>query len=136
MESEEELERQGSEVRKNVLLVLIPIFILIIGISIYESNSLEYNKEEYFKARKISFSGKVIKKKQDGDYPRADRYVLLDNYHKKSVDIRIYHKVGIGDSVYKKSFSDSVYFCLKNGEILIEDYNKYLRENYLELLKK
>ncbi|MFL9829369.1 hypothetical protein ACSV4D_14695 [Flavobacterium sp. ARAG 55.4] len=135
MESEDELEKRGNEIRKNLFLVFIPIVILIIGKGVYDSNSLEYNKKRYFEAREASFSGKIIKKRQDGDYPRAERYVLLDNYHKENVEFGIYYKLNIGDSVYKKKDSDSVYFCLKNGEILIIDCNRFYREKYNKLLK-
>jgi len=135
MESEEELEKQGDEIRKNIMIVFVPIFIFLFGIGFYQSNSLKYNEERYFELRNVSFNGKIIKKKQEGDYPRAERYVLLDNYHKQNVDFDIYHKLNIGDSVYKKKDSDSVYFCLKNGEILISDCNRFYREKYRELLK-
>lgn len=136
MESEEELDKQASEVQKNIMMVFVPIFVISIGIGFYQSNSLEYNKKRYLEARNVSFSGKIIKKKQDGDYPRAERYVLLDNYHKENIDFDIYQKLNIGDSVYKKKDSDSVYFCMKNGKILVRDSNSYLREKYIELLKK
>ncbi|MEP1489878.1 MAG: hypothetical protein ABJK28_15770 [Algibacter sp.] len=78
---------------------------------------------------------KEIEKRQEGDYIRAERFVLLDNYHEERVENNTYNRIGIGDSVYKKRGNDSVYFHLKNGKIIVEDYNKYLREKYYKLLK-
>lgn len=134
METQEVLGKQESEIKKKLQLVFIPIVIMAFAIYFYQSNSLGFNKDRYLKSRKFSFAGKVIKKKQDGDYPRAERYVLLEDYHKEILTNDIYYKINIGDSVYKKKDSDSVYFCLKSGEILIRDYNKTLREKYLQLV--
>lgn len=134
MKMEEELEKQESEIRKKILLVFIPVVIIIFIIGFYQSHSIEHNKEKYSNSRRVSFSGKIIKKEREGDYSRAAKYILLENYHKEIVDNMTYYKVDIGDSVYKKKDSDSLYFCLKNGGIVIKDYNKDLREKYLELL--
>jgi|TARA_B110000240_G_scaffold136781_1_gene151588 hypothetical protein len=135
-ENKNEIEKQDSEIRKNLLLVFVPIAIMIFIIANYQSNSLEYNKEKYFESRNTKFNGIVIKKRQEGDYTRAGRFVVLDNYHEERVENNTYYRIEIGDSVYKKSESDSVYFHLKNEKIIIEDYNKYLRENYFELLNE
>ncbi|AUC80054.1 hypothetical protein CW736_12035 [Nonlabens sp. MB-3u-79] len=135
-ENKEELEKQESEIRKNLFLVFVPIAIMIFIIAYYQSNSLEHNKEKYLESRNTKFNGIVIKKRQEGDYTRAGRFVILDNYHEERVENNTYYRIQIGDSVYKKSESDSVYFHLKNGEIIIEDYNEYLRKNYYELLNK
>ena len=135
-ENKEELEKQESEVRKNLLFVFVPIAIMIFIIANYQSNSLEHSKEKYLESRNTKFNGIVIKKRQEGDYTRAGRFVILDNYHEEHIEKNTYHRIEIGDSVYKKSGSDSVYFYLKNGEIIIEDYNKYLRKNYYELLNE
>ncbi|WP_179354319.1 hypothetical protein [Winogradskyella vidalii] len=135
-ENKEELEKQESEIRKNLFLVFVPIAIMIFIIANYQSNSLEHNKEKYLESRNTKFNGIVIKKRQEGDYTRAGRFVILDNYHEERVENNTYYRIQIGDSVYKKSESDSVYFYLKNGEIIIEDYNEYLRKNYYELLNE
>jgi hypothetical protein len=134
--SEKELNKQESEIKKKLFLVFISIAIMLIIITYYQSNSLNINKVKYEKSRNLEFSGKVIKKKQEGDYPRAARHILLDNYHKERVSNYIYGKISIGDSVFKRTGSDSIHFILNNGEIIIEDYNKFLRDNYYELLNK
>lgn len=134
--SEKELYKQESEIRKKLFLVFIPIAIILIIITSYQSNSLNYNKEKYEKSRNLEFNGKVIKKKEEGNYSRAKRYVILDDYHKEIVSNHIYGKISIGDSVFKKAGNDSIHFILNNGEIIIEDYNKFLRDNYFDLLNK
>ena len=107
---------------------------MVFIIAYFQSNSMEYNKEKYLESRNSKFNGIVIKKRQEGDYTRAGRFVLLDNYHEERVGNNTYNRIEIGDSVNKKRGSDSVYFYLKNGEIIIEDYNEYLRNNYYKLL--
>ena len=62
--------------------------------------------------------------------------MILNDYHKEVVRNYIYGKISIGDSVFKKAGQDSIHFILNNGEIMIEDYNKFLRNNYYELLNK
>ena len=133
--SEEELEKQKSEVGFNLFLVFIPIAIMLFAIFYYQSNSVNYTQEKYKKAKAVEISGSIIKKIQDGDYPRASRYVLLQNYRKELVTNEIYYKVNIGDKVLKRKGEDSIYYYLKNGEILVEDYNKFERERYQNALK-
>lgn len=131
-----ELENQESEIRKNLFLVFIPIVIIIAFISLYQSNSIEYNKRKYEKSRNEEFHGKVIRKREEGDYVRAGRFVLLNSYHEERVDNDIYAKISVGDSVIKQKGKDSVYFFFKNGQFAIKDYNKFLRENYFRLLNE
>ncbi|WP_370408201.1 hypothetical protein [Tenacibaculum dicentrarchi] len=135
-ENKIELEKQDSEIRKSLFLVFVPIAIMVIIIANYQSNSLEYNREKYLESRNTKFNGIVIEKRQEGDYTRAGKFIILDNFYEERVENKTYYRIEIGDSVYKKSESDSVYFHLKNGEIIIEDYNEYLRNNYHELLNE
>lgn len=134
--TEEELKKQESEVKRKLFYVFVPIAIMIFVMCYYQANSLNYNKRKYLESKNIEFKGKVIRKREEGDYPRAGRFVLLDDYHEEGVSNDIYCKVAIGDFVVKKKGDDSVYFHLKNGEVVIEDYNQGLREDYLELSKK
>jgi len=108
---------------------------MVCAIGYYQSNSFDYNKRRYLESHNVEFKGKVIKKRQEGNYPRAGRFVLLDNFHEERVSNDIYQKVTIGDFVIKKKGEDSVYYHLKNGKVLIEDYNQYLRKKYLEVSK-
>jgi hypothetical protein len=61
-ENKDEIEKQDSEIRKKLLLVFVPIVIMILIITNYQSNSLDYNKEKYFDSRNTKFNAIVIKK--------------------------------------------------------------------------
>lgn len=116
--------------------MLIPIAIMLIIISIIQSNSLEHNRRIYFESKNIEYSGKIIGKHEDGDYSRANRFLKLNSGCDVRVSNNIYYKIKIGDSVSKRKNKDSTYFYLKTGEILFEDNNKFERERYEKLLKK
>lgn len=130
-----ELKAQESEIRTKLAYVFIPIAVVIIVVVIYQNNSLDYQFERYMKEKETEFNGIVKNKKEDGDYPRAPRYLILDPFRKIQVPNNIYYEVNVGDSVFKKSGEDSVYYHLKNGRILVEDRIRFFREKYLELKK-
>ncbi|SFN43372.1 hypothetical protein SAMN04487989_101400 [Bizionia echini] len=65
-ENKKELDKQESEIRKNLFLVFIPVLILISLIVVYQNNSLEHNKSEYEQSRNTEFSGIIVKKKTRG----------------------------------------------------------------------
>ena len=132
-ESEQELEKQESEVKKNLAYVFVPIAIILVTISIYQSNSLDYKREKYLESKKTEFNGKITDKKEDGDYTRASRFMILNGSYQVRIPNEIYYQINIGDSVYKEYGKDSAYYYLKNGKVLIDDCNKYLREDYLKL---
>lgn len=131
-----ELKKQESEIRKNLAYVFIPIAILLAILFFYQNNSLDYQKKEYTISKNFEFNGKVVEKKQDGDYYRASKYILLNTNRKIQIPNEIYYEIQIGDSAYKKKGKDSAYYCLKNGKILIEDRCKFIREKYLKLKNK
>jgi hypothetical protein len=128
--TEEELEKQDSEILFNLRLVFIPIAIMLFAVFYYQSNSVDYTLEKYKNSKAVELNGIIIKKKQDGDYSRSPKYVFFENYHKELVTNETYYKVNIGDKVIKRNGEDSIYFYLKNGEIIVEDYNKFEREQY------
>ncbi|GAA3634052.1 hypothetical protein [Flavivirga jejuensis] len=128
--------KQEREIRIPLLKVFLPIIAIIIPIVYFQENNLDRVKKRYEKTRDEEYSGKVIKKKEDGDYPRASRYVFLENYRKIHVSNSLYANMAIGDSVSKIKGSDSIYFYLKNGEIVIKDVNKSKREDYENLINK
>jgi hypothetical protein len=51
-QSEQELEKQESEVKKNLAYVFVPIAIILVSISIYQSNSLDYKREKFLEKQK------------------------------------------------------------------------------------
>lgn len=131
-----ELEIQNKEIKKILLIVCLPILFFVIPYVYYQNNNLDLVKKEYEKIRNEEYYGRVTNMEEDGDYPRANRYVILKNNRKVHVSNELYIKIAINDSVSKSKDCDSIYFFLKKGEIVIEDNNKFERDNYLNLLNK
>ena len=134
--SERDLKKQEVEIRTKLAYVFIPIALIMAIVIIYQNNSVTLSKKKYEERKDVEFHGIVLRKKQDGDYPRASKYVILDPFRKIQIPNEIYSRIGIGDSVYKNKGQDSAYYRLSSGEILVEDQSKFLREKYLKLLKK
>lgn len=136
MHSEEEVEgyEKGVKIAK---LIFMPIFLLTIIGAYFVGNSIGYIEREYKEANEYSFSGIVYEKKiEGGDGYRFPHYLFLNSGIKWQVSSELYRKMQIGDSVMKKSKSDSVYYYKKDSHIIIEDQNLDLRNRYLEKLKK
>lgn len=133
--SETELESQEKEIRKMVLLVLVPIAIMMFIIVKIQDNSLDYNRNKYLDCKNKDFKGTVISKREEGDYTRAGRFVALNPVYEHLVQNETYYKIQIGDSVAKIKGNDTTFFYLKTGEILFEDGCKFTRERYENLLK-
>jgi len=131
--SEEELEIQMSTVKRNIWLVFIPVFLLIFALGYYQSNSLDHLKNEYMEALDREFSGKVISKRQEGDYTRAGRFIFLDSNYEDQVENDTYDRIKIGDTVFKKKNSDHSYYILQSGDTIIEYYTYYFRKRYEDL---
>ena len=134
--SEQELDKQESEVRKNLAYIFIPIAIILVIIFIYQNNSLDYKREKYLESKKTKFNGKITAKKEDGDYIRSPRFMILNDYNEVQIPNEIYYQINVGDSVYKEKGKDTAYYYLKNGIIIIDDCNEYIREDYLKLKSK
>ncbi|MTH17260.1 hypothetical protein [Flavobacterium sp. LC2016-01] len=136
MYSEEEAEgyEKGFNIAK---LIFMPIFILaVIGVY-FMSNSMGYLEREYKEANEYSFSGVIYEKKiEGGEGYRFPHYLFLNSGIRWQVSSELYDKMQIGDSVMKKSKSDSVYYYKKGVPIIIEDENLDLRNRYLEKLKE
>lgn len=128
-----ESEKTSKTIYKIFFVLMVPILAFSILFVNYQNNNIDLLKKEYEKKRNIKFSGRVIEKKKDGDYPRAHRYVYLKNYREVIISNELYTKIAIGDSVSKVNNCDSIYFYLKNGAIEIEDYNQFSREKYQKL---
>ena len=136
MFSKNELVTQEKVVYKKLLLVAIPIVIMAIIIGVWQNSSFPLAEEEYFKERKVQYSEEVIEKFEEGDYPRAERYVTLSDYRQIWLLEDTYDLVAVGDSVSKKNDSDSIYIKLQNNNVIIIDRLKHLREHYNELLQR
>ena len=62
--------------------------------------------------------------------------MILNDYNKVRISNEIYYQINVGDSVYKESGKDSAYYYLKDGKVLIEDCNEYIREDYQKLKRE
>ena len=134
--SDQELKKQETEISKNLAYVFVPIAIVLLIIAIYQNNSLDYKREKYFESKQTEFKGKITAKKEDGDYTRAPRFMILNDYNEVRIPNEIYYQINVGDSVFKERGKDSAYYFLKNGKVLIQDCNEYLREDYLKFKSK
>ena len=134
--SDQELKKQETEISKNLAYVFVPIAIVLLIIAIYQNNSLDYKREKYFESKQTEFKGKITAKKEEGDYTRAPRFMILNDYNEVRIPNEIYYQINVGDSVFKERGKDSAYYFLKNGKVLIQDCNEYLREDYLKVKRK
>lgn len=137
MYSEEELKRQEKKVKSVLWYIFMPILFLSLIGGYFKENSKEYIQREYKEANEYSFSGVVYEKKiEGGEGYRFPHYLFLDTGIRWRVNSLLYYKIHIGDSVVKKNKSDSVYYFMKNNQIIIEDENLYVRQKYLTKLKQ
>lgn len=133
MYSKKELEEQDKEIGKLRYVFLPILFFTVIVVSFNDKSKAE---SRYREANEESFSGIVKEKEGDGDCIRCPHYVYLNLGESHQINSLLYSRIEIGDSVVKKSKSDSVYYFKKNGEIIIDDQNRYLREFYIESVNK
>lgn len=134
MYTKKELEDQNKEIGK-LKYVFLPILLFILILSYFKSNSKDL-KVRYEEANKESFSGIIKEKESDGNCIRCPYYIYLNSWESHQINSFVYLRIEIGDSVVKKSKSDSVYYFKKNGQVIVDDQNLYLREYYLESLKR
>lgn len=111
----------------------IPIAVVIGLILYYRENSLEFQKREYFEFRNSKYSS-TVKKKLNQQNKSKPGDIYLVNGIKLRVSANVYNKLIVGDSVIKKSKSDSIFYYTKN-ELIIKDENYFRRVKYLKLTK-
>lgn len=131
-----ELTKQDKTIKNFILIGFLPTIILVVILFFYQKNSVSFNEKLYIYEKNKEYRGIIIRKTEEGDYPRARRTFILDSNIEEFLYEEEFNKVSIGDSVIKRKGSDSTMFYLKNGKVLYKDYNKFLREKYFELLKK
>jgi hypothetical protein len=135
-ENKTELKKQEKTIRKSLALVFIPIFIVIISISLIQNNSQNYLKKEYEKIRNNSYSGKITSLLLDKDNGRT-RPILIDNKWEKEIPFFIHEKINIGDSLYKKIDSDFEYYVRNSKTDTIKrDVNEFYRKKYFDKLNE
>ncbi|NRD22364.1 hypothetical protein HNV10_03870 [Winogradskyella litoriviva] len=132
-ESKAELKKQEKTIQKSLALVFIPIFIIIISISIIQNKSESHLEKEYKEIRNNSYSGKItsLLNKTQG----RTRPILIDNKWQKEIPLFIHKKLNVGDSLYKKIDSDFEYYIINSKTDTIKrDVNKFYRKKYFEKL--
>lgn len=135
-ENKNELEKQEKTIRKSLALVFIPIFIVIISVSLIQNNSKSYLEKEYNKIRNKSYSGKITNLLSEKDNGRT-RSILINNNWEKEIPFFIYEKLNIGDSLYKQTDSDFEYYVRKSKKDTIKrDVNEFYRKKYFDKLNE
>lgn len=119
--SKEELNEQEKGINK-VGYIIIPILILTLVLGYFYTPSDTYKKGFYLEKHLIHYNGIVANKKYDGG--RYPRYLILENGFEIIVNENLFETINIGDSVYKKTKSDSVYYFTKNNGVIIIDLNE------------
>lgn len=134
-ENKNELEKQEKTIRKSIALVFIPIFIVIISISIIQNDSESYLEKNYKKIRNNSYSGKItsLLNKTQG----RTRPILIDNKWEKEIPFFIHKKLKVGDSLFKKVNSDFEYYITNSkADTIKRDVNTFYRKKYFDKLNK
>ncbi len=119
------------------LIILLPIILISVIGQYFISNSEDYITKKYFEFHKYEFEGEIFEKKQDqkGSGANIARYVHLKSgiIHRISVDK--FYDLSVGDYVFKKAKSDTVYYILKQKKDTLKSMeNNYLNE-YLKFKK-
>ncbi|CAM1360802.1 conserved hypothetical protein [Tenacibaculum sediminilitoris] len=111
-----------------------PILIISVIAFYFKTNSLNHKRKIYYKAKSISYSGVIIRKRIDKDFGdigyRTPRIITLNSNYERGVLPNLFDKLKIGDSVVKKQGSDSVYYYRNNKILQIVDGLIYLRKDF------
>ena len=130
------MKKQEKAIRKSIALVFIPIFIIIISISLIQNNSESFLEKEYKNIRNNSYSGKITNLLLDKDNGRI-RPILIDDKWEKQIHYFIHEQLNVGDSLYKKTDSDFEYYVRKSKSDTIKiDVNKFYRGKYFDKLNE
>lgn len=117
---------------KQIRFSVLGIFIVIFGLIIWYLNTDYYTKKVYLDFKKLKFKATVFSKKDE--HPIRSNKIYLNGGPELIIHRELFDKLKKGDSVIKQYNSDSIYFYTSLGTI-IDDYNKFKREKYLESLK-
>ena len=115
--------------QNKITRTLLIIFAVIFGILIW-CKKTDYNKKsEYISANQMEIKSTVLEKIDE--HPIKSNKVNLNSGRQLIIKRAIFDLLEVGDSVVKKPNCDSIYFYTSNG-LIINDYNKFLREKYLK----
>jgi len=118
-------------------LIIIPIiFISVIG-EYFVSNSKEYITRQYFEFHNYQFEGEIFEKKQDqkGAGANIARYLHLKSGVIHRVGVDKFYDLNVGDYVFKKSKSDTVYYVLMQKKDTLKFMENYYLKQFLEYNK-
>lgn len=117
--------------------IFLPILILTVIGGYFKENSKDYIDRKYHEFHNYSFSGEIYKKTQDqnGNGCNIARYLHLKTGIIHRVGCYTYWDVEVGDFVYKKVKSDTVYYIKKNVDTIKQNENPYYKK-YIESIKK
>ncbi len=82
-ENKDELEQQDKTIRKSLAMVFIPIFLILILLSIFQNNSKIYLEKQYKKIRNNTYAGTVTNLLPDNNNGRK-RAILIDDKLEKN----------------------------------------------------
>lgn len=116
---------------KKVQISVIGIFVVIFCLVIWLTNTNYFIKKDYLDFKKTKINSTLISKKDE--HPTKANKIYLKNGTQLIVLREIFDRLEIGDSIVKKTNSDSIIFKTKFG-LLIDDYNVFKREKYLKSL--
>lgn len=114
-----------------IIFIVSFLFIILLIISNYLiTNSENYITRKYSEFHNYDFDGEIFKKTEDqkGGGANIARYVHLKTGIIHRVGVDKFYKLNIGDYIYKKSKSDTVYYILKHKK----DTLKFMENNYLK----
>lgn len=113
-------------------VIILSIFAVIFSILIWFVSTDYYIKKEYLIFRQTAFKA-TVQDKLDKNPTKANT-IYLHNGPELRIQRTLFDQLTIGDSVLKKTDSDSIYFKTAKG-IIIDDYNRFQREKYQHTLK-
>ena len=130
------MEKQEKTIGKSLALVFVPIFIVIISISVIQNNSLGYLEKEYKKIHNSSYSGRITNLLLNKDNGRT-RPILIEDKWEKEIPFFIHEKLDVGDSLYKWGVLYIEYYVSSSKTDTIKrDVNKFYRKKYYSKLKE
>ncbi|REG86055.1 hypothetical protein [Winogradskyella sediminis] len=131
-----ELIIQQKSISKALALIFIPIFLIIVGLTLIRNNSLSFLEKKYRSIHNSYYSGKITNLFLETN-SGAQRTIRIDNTWNKEIPFFIYNELNIGDSLFKIAESDFEYYIkTANNDTIIWDVNKFYRTKYLNKLNK
>lgn len=117
---------------KQIQFSVLGVFIVIFGLLIWFLNTDYYIEKDYLDFKEVEFKTVLLYKKDE--HPIKGNEIGLKSGQQLRVYRDLFDKLEIGDSIIKRSNSDSIYFYTSRG-LIIDDYNEFKRDKYLKTLE-